>query len=250
MKEQKKSDYYDILRKKEWRNTADFGPSIRARYKILVGLAKQYGKKDGFILDCGCGEGNLLKLLVRQGFNNLSGSDFSDEAIKLTKDKFKGLLYKIDLTQKKDFQNKKYDLIICSEVLEHIQNDRLAIRNLYNVLNKNGILILSVPFSLGYWSKHDDFSGHVRRYENNELEEKLKTENFHILESFGWGNIIYPLYYRLLTKIDPSTVMNNKRGVLKFIKVIVSKILFYVFFLEEISKSKKRARRIFIIANK
>jgi len=250
MKKEKDISYYDKLRREEWKEAADYGPSTRSRYRILLNLVKQYTSVDNSILDCGCGTGNFLNLLVQQGFKNLSGSDFSAEALALSRNKFRGPLHRIDLTQESDFQNIKYDAIVCSEVLEHIEDDQLAINNLHNSLNSGGVLLISVPFSMKYWSPHDDFSGHVRRYENDGLEEKLKKAGFVILESFGWGNLIYPVYHRLLTKTGPSKVMNNTRGMLRITKIVAAKLLFYVFYFEGLMKSKKRARRLFVIAKK
>ncbi len=243
----KNSSYYDRLRKKEWKYTANFGPSTRIRYKIILNLLGKYSKKNFRILDCGCGSGNLLRLLDKKRYKNLTGSDFSNESVILSKKISGKNIFKADLTKIKDFKNKKFDVVICSEILEHIEKDTLAIKNIRLILNDEGIVIFSVPFNVIYWSQHDDFSGHVRRYNGMELEKKLEKQNFDILESWGWGSLFYPIYHRLLTRNKPTSLMNNKNNIFK---KSISKILYFTFSIEKISKSKKRARRLFVVARK
>lgn len=241
------SKYYDKLRENEWKNTADFGPSARSRYDIIMNIAKNYLNSNSLILDVGCGSGNLLLKLKREGYLHLFGSDFSIESIKLTEKKFGKNVFQADLTKIEDYKNNKYDGIICSEVLEHIENDNLAIQNIKLLLNKNGIVIISVPYGMQYWSQHDNFSGHLRRYENRDLENILINNGFTILESFGWGNLIYSIYHQILRKKNPTSVMSQKNQVLK---IVISKIIYLIFTIEKFSKSKIRAKRIFVVAKK
>lgn len=244
----KNNRYYDKLWIKEWGNVADYNFSSKTRFRIIMRLLKEYKiPRHAKILDCGCGTGNLLLKLKNKNYTNLNGSDFSESAISISKNKNFNRVFKADLTKLNSFNKRKFDVIICSEVLEHIKNDKLAIKNLFLMLNKEGILIISVPYQGIYWSQHDNFSGHIRRYEKNELENKLKEKGFNILESFGWGGLMYPIYHRILTKKSPSSVMGKKN---KFIKKILSRILYFIFFIEDLSKVKKRARRIFIVTQK
>ena len=46
------------------------------------------------------------------------------------------------------FENNSYDLVLCNHVLEHVSNDKLAIRELFRVLKKGGVLIAQVPLDL------------------------------------------------------------------------------------------------------
>lgn len=242
--------FYDNLRKKEWKNTADFGPSSQTRYSLLIQLLKKhdYNNPNSILLDCGCGSGNFLLKLSVYGYKNISGSDFSKQAVNLAKEKQPNIdIFNADLTKLKDFDKKRYDIIVCSDVLEHINDDVTAINNIYSLLNKNGLLLISVPCNNKYWSLHDDFSGHIRRYSNNDLDNKLKINGFDILESFGWGSLFYSLYHSLLVTQKPSKIMGNEK---KAIKVFLSKILYYLFSLERLYRSKKRARRLFIVARK
>ncbi len=247
MMSQKDEGFYNRLRKNEWKNTADFGPGTTERYRVLLKLAKKYGKKTDRVLDCGCGTGNFLRHLNRY-FEVVLGSDFSDEALVLARQKVDCPISKCDLTNLNDFCDQKYDVIVCSEILEHIDHDKLAMSNLKKALRSGGIVIISVPCGMKFWSRHDDFSGHVRRYEGSELDEKMTAEGFTILESFGWGSVIYPIYHRLLTAVEPSKVMGQHAGWKTVIKRVVSGILRVLFSVEALDRSMRRARRQFIVA--
>tara|TARA_B100001287_G_C22685504_1_gene533253 strand:+ start:2156 stop:2905 length:750 start_codon:yes stop_codon:yes gene_type:complete len=91
-----------------------------------------------------------------------------------------------------EFDDNYFDLVICNHVLEHIDNDLLAMSELNRVLKKNGIAILQVPYSEKISNNIEDSSikdprerelhfgqnDHVRIYALNEFEERLNKSNF------------------------------------------------------------------------
>lgn len=98
---------------------------------------KQY--KDKKVLEIGCNKGYLLKALQDLGFRDLYGIDLCEDDLKKAR-KRTGLntLKKEDLFM--HLQDNKYDLIICKDVMEHIQKDKQEkfVACLYNALNENG----------------------------------------------------------------------------------------------------------------
>lgn len=112
------------------------------RHIPIVKIVSKYADKNLPLLDIGSREGNLLKLLSRDGFKNLSGADISEHAIKLLKEKgFDGKVV--------DAQNfnlkKKFNTIILSHILEHCPNANKVLNNIYNHLVVDGILYVEVP---------------------------------------------------------------------------------------------------------
>jgi SAM-dependent methyltransferase len=247
---EKKAFFYDKLASNKWRDIANFGPSFQSRYRISKKLLKKYVHKESSIYEVGCGSGNFLLQLKNDGYKNLSGSDFSEKTTELAKKKVDCDIHCLNLSKHSVIFDKKKDVVVCLEVLEHIGDDLTVMNNIYHMLAKEGLLIASVPYSMKFWSMHDDFSGHVRRYEPSELEEKLIKSGFSIVESFGWGSFIYPFYHRILSKTNPVKVRVSVKKISKIIKFIVIYLLSYLFYIEELIKTKKRARRIFVVAKK
>ncbi|RPI29186.1 MAG: class I SAM-dependent methyltransferase [Acidobacteria bacterium] len=80
--------------------------------------------------------------------------------------------------------------VVCSEVLEHIPQDDLALAELSRVLAPGGRLILTVPLHRYYWSKDDDVVGHCRRYNPSKLSEQLKRAGLRVRGVKAVGSIL------------------------------------------------------------
>ncbi len=71
------------------------------------------------------------------------------------------------------FADGAIDHVICSEVLEHVENDQAAIGELARVLRPGGVAYITVPHRKAYFAADDRFVGHFRRYEIDEMLAKL-----------------------------------------------------------------------------
>lgn len=93
------------------------------------------------VIDIGCGQGDLIEKLKRLfPKSSFTGVDYSD--FKNQKD-FKFFQY--DCNQDFDQKFEQYDLVVSSEVIEHIENPRHFIRQLKKITKPNGFLVLSTP---------------------------------------------------------------------------------------------------------
>lgn len=115
---------------------------INNYYVVLLEEIK--GLKPDSILDAGCGEGFTLNRLKEAGIGKkLDGFDFLDRAIKIGKKQYPYLnLKQGDIYHIKAPAN-TYDVVICSEVLEHLERPEDALRELVRVSKK--YVVLSVP---------------------------------------------------------------------------------------------------------
>ncbi len=204
----------------------------------------------GDLLDIGCGIGTLIKKIsVQTDLKGISGCDFSREAVETSR-KLGFNVFQADLTEIEPFGEARYNSIICSEVLEHIYRDDIAISNLYKLLEKKGKIIITVPYSMKYWSPHDEFSDHIRRYDYDELTNKMQQANFKILDAFVWGYPFFSTYYRFLTKMQPGKLMQDGNSRFDQFKKYISRVLYYIFYLDDLFTFTKKGRRIFLIAEK
>lgn len=100
------------------------------------------------ILDFG-GAIGLHSYLLSKYFFDVSLFDFDKEAINYAK-KFLNKFINIINIDSKTYLNKKFDIIICNQVIEHNTDLILFLNNLKNLLKKDGILILTTPNQLSY----------------------------------------------------------------------------------------------------
>lgn len=112
-------------------------------------------------LDVGCGPGGMLRVLEERG--EAIGVDLSDYALGYCRDQ--GLqAVKGSLPDDVPFAPGSFDLIVASEVIEHVEDDQGAAATLVGLLRPGGVLVATVPALSWMWSQHDVLNNHYRRY--------------------------------------------------------------------------------------
>ncbi|MFH1894703.1 MAG: class I SAM-dependent methyltransferase [Patescibacteria group bacterium] len=116
------------------------------RLEIAIGLAQKKInlKNDLNIIDLGCGEGKLLKLLEER-FKNIKIFGIDIEPSVIETENF--LKAKIKIADIKDsgFPNNFFDIAFCLDVLEHFKDLEIPVREIKRILKPDGLLIVSVP---------------------------------------------------------------------------------------------------------
>ncbi|MCB9109944.1 MAG: class I SAM-dependent methyltransferase [Anaerolineales bacterium] len=167
-------------------------------------LFKPYVK--GKVLEVGCGVGSFTKRFIQQGsFQQMLSIDISQDAVSYCQARFvhSGLEFQcIDLLMVRG----KFDMIVCMNVLEHIEDHKGALAHLYNLLNPGGILFLLVPAHQALYSPFDVAAGHYRRYNKKMMAELLSTAVSHTryrLTQFYFnavGALGYGFVYKVMKK--------------------------------------------------
>jgi SAM-dependent methyltransferase len=142
--------------------------------KALSGLASPVQ-----ILEVGCGTGNVLRELEKQfpkAF--LLGMDLFHEGLSLAHRRVTSPLVQADLAFP-PFA-KPFDLVGLFDVLEHIQEDRSVLDQLFKVVKPGGWMLITVPADPRLWSYFDVASHHVRRYTLEDLKTKVQSAGFEI----------------------------------------------------------------------
>jgi 2-polyprenyl-3-methyl-5-hydroxy-6-metoxy-1,4-benzoquinol methylase len=106
-------------------------------------------------IDIGCNRGLYSKLISEFGYKKVLGIDIDEALIQIAKQNFEGdengHSIKFDLINAENIDvNQKYDFILCTEVIEHTQNQAKTIENLKLILNKGGIAIITLPNVISY----------------------------------------------------------------------------------------------------
>lgn len=102
------------------------------------------------VLDVGCGNGVISRSLGEAGFN-VYGVDVSEKAIAKARqlNRFPNVTFDVISAEQLIAEGKKYNAIICSEVLEHLNKPGDLLKTLYQSLTDTGILIVTVPNGMG-----------------------------------------------------------------------------------------------------
>jgi 2-polyprenyl-3-methyl-5-hydroxy-6-metoxy-1,4-benzoquinol methylase len=148
----------------------------------------------GEILEIGCGVGNFTKTLLK--FGKVTAIDINESYVERTKKVAEGANVGFGDVEKNKFffKDKKFDTIICINVLEHIKDDLKAIQNLKNLLKEGGKLIIIVPSHQFLYGAIDESISHFRRYNKNDLSkifntlglQILKNKRLNFLGAIGW----------------------------------------------------------------
>lgn len=143
----------------------------------------------GKFLEVGAGNLMLTQNLLKK-YDNCTCIDYPDYTLKYFNSLSHNKQQKINLITG-DFTKieikEKFDLVVCCEVLEHINSDLEFLRRLLSKVKENGQVILSVPSRMKYWSVHDEIVGHVRRYEKNELYSLAKKAGLDNIKIISYG---------------------------------------------------------------
>jgi SAM-dependent methyltransferase len=183
---------------------AEFGhldresPASFHRRRITRRLALTHASSARRVLDAGAGQGLLVReLSLHMPAAVVAGADVSTrsraETARVNPD---APVYELDL-QAPDFEAQaralgRFDLVVCSEVLEHLPNDAEAVRRLGDLLEDGGRLIVTVPG--GRMSRFDEAIGHLRHYDEDTLASVLRGAGLEIVECFAWGFPFQNLY--------------------------------------------------------
>jgi SAM-dependent methyltransferase len=159
-----------------------------------VDLARPWAR-----LDVGAGQGALLDdLAVALPSAQFSGADVSERALDDCRARFpQAEFFAMNLVDP-EFETihaarlARFDLVVCSEVIEHIEADDLALRRLESLLVPGGTLVVSVPG--GRMSRFDEAIGHQRHYDVDRLRSLVQTAHFDVLDVFAWGFPFQNLY--------------------------------------------------------
>jgi ubiquinone/menaquinone biosynthesis C-methylase UbiE len=247
---------YDFLHK-EWDNVhfECESPTYQLRKKIILMTIEQlFPEKRGCTcLDIGCGTGDYSFELSKRNFIVL-GFDFSQYAIDRAKEKAETLdIQNVHFQSDDIFQfstHEKFDLILISEVLEHIHEDMSILKKYSSFVKDSGYIIASVPFDQQLWSYDDEHAGHVRRYTMKRINEMFINANLELVKSICYGfpllHILWKIKSIRSTCSEQRANMTNTPGWSLPIKYLGRLIVFF----DSIFINSKKGVGIIVVAKK
>ncbi|MBU4502504.1 MAG: class I SAM-dependent methyltransferase [Nanoarchaeota archaeon] len=159
------------------------------------------------ILDVGCGTGTRLEEMSGK-YEDVIGIDISHDALRYAR--MRGCFNMICANaQSLPIKTESLDVVLLLDVLEHIEEDYTAIKEVYRVLREDGFLIITVPAHKFLWSLHDKYLHHKRRYNKDDLCYILEKNKFEIKRLTYWNMFMF----------FPVTLMVPFRNVVEFMSI-------------------------------
>jgi trans-aconitate methyltransferase len=206
----------------KWDDMKMFGPTARHTRRFIFSLME--GLSFRSVLDAGCGTGILLKQISEvYPQTQLTGSEYASQGLELARTRLPGAEFHV-LDLSREVLARKFDLVTCIDVLEHIEDDRAALKGLHTMTE--GYVILSVPVGKLFQAEVDRM-GHVHGYAREELELKLREAGYAIVRAIQWGFPFYNMHRRIANAMPAGT----PTGAFSSRKKFVSNLLYLLFFL-------------------
>jgi SAM-dependent methyltransferase len=165
----------------------------RGRRAILRSVLDRYAPPSSpsrTILEVGCGNGGNLPLLTAYG--QAYAVEMDDATRARASRRAVARVEKGWLPDGLPFGDRRFDLIAALDVLEHVDDDRAALKALHDRLMPEGLLIVTVPAYGWLWGWRDEFSKHKRRYARPSLTASLSEAGLDVTYSSYFNTLLFP----------------------------------------------------------
>ncbi len=178
-------------------------------------------------LEIGAGTGNISEYFTN--LKELVLSDNDENLVECLRSRFsdkKNIRVEIlDISKQFSKIINKLSSVYAINVLEHIEQDTIALSNINRLLKADGRVVLLVPAKKFAYTKLDKSLGHFRRYEKKELRKKLESAGFTV-EYLEYFNIVGLFSWLIRTKLTRkhSELKSSHVKLFDFIVPILRKI--------------------------
>ena len=196
--------------------------------------------KEKKVLDIACGVGYGCEIYSESGAKHVVGVDILKSNIEYAESKYSAAnisfieknIYEIDYKE-------EFDVITSFETIEHIENDSLVLKKLYNALKNDGILMISTPnrkiTSPDTKSINDKPANeyHTREYTLGEFKNLVSKNGFRVKNVFGQRNRLY-FKFTTMNRVINKFFKPDEKGNSKLKKNVFTQARYYTLVLEKI----------------
>ncbi|MFZ4797650.1 MAG: class I SAM-dependent methyltransferase [Bacteroidia bacterium] len=226
-------EYFQLERSNWW---------FTARLEILKSQIELLfpNRTDLKILNIGVATGATSVMLEQ--FGNVKSIEYDEICFNFVKENLK-----IDIEQGTildlKFAENSFDLVCAFDVVEHVENDQLAVNEMIRVCKKNGFVFVTVPAFMQLWSKHDEVNYHFKRYVSNTLNPLFNNELGTVFYSSYFNSILFiPIYLvRIISNKFPELFKRDGSGSdhSMFELGFLNKVLYTIFYAENFLLKRK-----------
>ncbi len=171
---------------------------FQARKRIVLAQIRRWlgASRRLSILDLGCGTGMILEAMRPLG--EVWGLDASRQALDFCRRRGLRRLLEVQFPGAMPAGGpRELDLVTALDVLEHLPDDRGALRQIFQLLRPGGFLLLTAPAYDFLWSPHDAANHHLRRYARRQLQERLTAAGFQVRKLTYYNFFLFaPIWLR------------------------------------------------------
>jgi SAM-dependent methyltransferase len=202
-------ELYDAGWAGRWSDCYRLGPSLRHRHRLIRGLLE--GLSFASVLDVGCGNGeNLAALLAAFPVPEVVGVDVSPVAVRQAQGRLPGAEFRV-LDIAATHLDRTFDLVLCCDVLEHIEDDLAALRHL-RAMTRGYLVATTLQGTMRPWERS---IGHVRNYTRPGLEARLHEAGFLPQRTIEWGFPFFSPIHRILLEGAGPRISEGRFGPLR-----------------------------------
>ena len=216
-------------------DSSEINPAVRYRQKYLVKLLNSFEtSSENVLMDIGCGTGSFLHVLEQENLNfRLIGLEPSASGCDRARLQTGATIIEGDVLALSSLSTDVFevaDIAVCSEVIEHVDDPVLFLRECKHLLKSNGVIIITVPG--GFRSAYDKHIGHRQHYSKRLLLNTLLGAGFKDVRVYRAGFPIFNVY-KLLTILAGrkliSTVSSSEQHGDSKLTVFVSRFFNLIF---------------------
>jgi SAM-dependent methyltransferase len=226
-------DYY-ILERNHWWFLAR--AAILKRYIETNVLSNDKRLK---ILNVGVATGASTEML--QAFGEVTSIEYEQECIEFIRGKVTIEVMQGSILDLK-FEESSFDLVCAFDVIEHVQDDTVAAKELMRVCTPGGSVLTTVPAFMSLWSDHDLVNHHFKRYRKREIEILFNDPDGQLIFSSYFNSILFfPIFFirRVNNLIKHSDNRKLRSDFSKFKPGILNRLLFHLMKTESIFLSRR-----------
>lgn len=166
---------------------------FRARNVIVLWALRKYFPGFQSLLEVGCGTGFVLSGIA-QAFPQarIAGSEIYTAGLSFAARRLPGVEL-LQMDARRLPYEREFDVVAAFDVIEHIKEDELVLKNLYRAVKPGGGCLITVPQHKWLWSPVDEEACHQRRYGAAELHRKIEAAGFTILRTTSFVTLLLPL---------------------------------------------------------
>jgi SAM-dependent methyltransferase len=173
--------------------------------RVLDGMGLAPGAR---ILDAGCGSGRNMLELAHRG--TVTGVELSPTSVRLARERAVGEVIEGSVLEM-PFADASFDLAVSLDVIEHLEDDVGALRELRRTVAPGGSLLVTVPAYGWLWSGHDVINHHHRRYTRRSMQRAAEAAGWRQVRTSYFNSLLLPvaIALRVLDRINTKTTESS-----------------------------------------